>query len=550
MTPDYQKYKDDFQYWAEHAVVIRDKKTGRDIPFVLNRAQRRVLAIMESMRTQGRPIRLIMLKSRQWGGSTLIQVYMAWIQLMHRENWHSVICAHVKDSAKNIRGMYTKLLANYPDHLTASGDEKPVFAPFERSENVRIIRGRNCRVAVTSAEAQDNMRGTDISMVHLSEVAFFKSTTTRDPEDFLRAVCGSVPLEPYTLVAIESTANGVGNFFHNEWLRAERGESDKVPVFVPWYEIEIYSMPVDNPEAFRRSLNAYETALLEQHGCSLEQINWYRHKRAEFPKDELMHAEFPTTPAEAFTSSDSNVFDNRHIERMRLSCAEPRRGEISADDTFVEVPDGSLALWKDVEPDTEYITVVDVGGRSRSSDWSVAAVLRLDTVPEVVAQWRGHIDHDLLARKAIALSRHYGDALLVIESNTLESAGTFNESSSVLAYVQREYDNIYYRRRDETGVRIPHRIGFHTNVHTKSHAIDLLIAAVRDGSYIERDTMACNELATYCRQSNGACCARPGCHDDILMTRAIALAVFFETYPDGYYTVTHASNLPKPSPFW
>lgn len=61
----------DFEYWAAKCVKIKDKLTGRDVPFVLNRPQRRVLGVLEKQRLAGRPLRLIMLKARQWGGSTL-----------------------------------------------------------------------------------------------------------------------------------------------------------------------------------------------------------------------------------------------------------------------------------------------------------------------------------------------------------------------------------------------------------------------------------------------------------------------------------------------
>lgn len=75
----------DFEFWAAMFVKIKDKKSQNDIPFILNRPQQRLLATLEGMRLAGKPIRLIMLKARQWGGSTLIQMYMAWIQLVHRK---------------------------------------------------------------------------------------------------------------------------------------------------------------------------------------------------------------------------------------------------------------------------------------------------------------------------------------------------------------------------------------------------------------------------------------------------------------------------------
>ena len=518
----------DFEYWAATTVTIRDKTTGRNVPFILNRAQRRVLTVLEDMRLNDEPIRLILLKARQWGGSTLIQLYFSWIQLMHRRNWHSAICAHVKDAARNIRGMYSALLENYPDWVCANADEKPRFIPFQGSQNVRVIHGRDCRVTIASAENQESVRGSDLAMAHMSEVAFWKATPKHDPEDFLRAVCSSVPMVPYSLVAIESTANGVGNFFHNEWLRATAGVSDKKPVFVPWYEIDIYSLPVKSPEALWSSLTDYERRLWDEHGCTLEQINWYRRKLAEYPKPELMHAEFPTTADEAFVSSDANVFANADIERLRSGCLKPRKGFLSTSRHFVAQTNGQLSLWHEPGEHEAYVVTVDVGGRSAKSDWSVIAVMAAGTKPEVVAQWRGHTDHDLLAKQAMEIARWYNNALLVIESNTLETADDSSSADSVLQYVAMNYTNVYRRTRSRLGVPQSPGIGFHTNRHTKSLIIDELIRAVREGAYVERDNGACNELATYCRFPNGSYGARRGCHDDILMTRAIALYVMAE----------------------
>ena len=109
-----QRMATDFEYWAARCVKIKDKLSGKLVPFRLNRPQRRVLSMLEEQRRGGRPIRMIMLKARQWGGSTLVQMYMAWIQMIHAENWHSLICAHVKDTASTIRGIYSVMLESYP----------------------------------------------------------------------------------------------------------------------------------------------------------------------------------------------------------------------------------------------------------------------------------------------------------------------------------------------------------------------------------------------------------------------------------------------------
>lgn len=529
---DIVRARDDFEYWAARAVIIRDKVTGNLVPFRLNRAQRRVTATLETMRRADKPIRLIMLKARQWGGSTLVQMYMAWIQMMHRRNWHSAICAHVNDASRTIRGMYSTMLEHYPAELVDDDCPAPTFVGFEGARNVRLITGRDCRVSIMSAECQDSVRGSDIAMIHLSEVAFWKATEMHDPEDVLRSV-GAVFPGPMTLVAIESTANGVGNFFHTEWLRAEAGLSDKVPIFVPWYEIDMYTMAVDDPRELWNTLTPYERDLWHVHGCTLEQIAWYRYKLREYPKPELMHAEFPTTPLEAFVSSGANVFANDKIEALRAGTRPPLRvGEIGPSGVFTDDTCGCLQLWAEPVAGEDYVAAVDIGGRSLGADWSVIAVLRCSDRPEVVAQWRGHADHDLLGDTAMAVAAYFNDALLVIESNTLETED--NSPESVLERVARCYPNVYYRRRSE--LDNSQGIGFHTNRSTKPRIIDNLIAMVREGGYIERDSAACDELATYCRLPNGSYAARRGRHDDMLMTRAIAL----------YVMNNNADNIPAP----
>jgi hypothetical protein len=520
----------DFEYWCITCATIKHKLKGMDVRFRLNRPQRRLVAIMEDDRVNGRPIRVILLKARQWGGSTVVQLYMAWIQSCICRNWNSLICAHVKDTASGIRGMYSKLLANYPIDLW-EGDEKPQFRPYERSLNVREIAGRGCRVTVGSSENHEAVRGADYAMAHLSETAFWSESSQRSPDKFIRAICGAIALAPNSLIVMESTANGVGNYFHSEWLRCKDGAGDKHAVFVPWHEIEIYRLEPPDREALAASLDDYEMRLWDM-GLSLDQIYWYRRKLSEYSTRDQMEAEFPTTDVEAFLNTGSGVFATAGIEALRAEgCTEvkPLTGDVnSAGTEFTEDRLGAMQLWRKPVADKSYVVAVDVGGRSRNSDWSVIAVLTAEVRPEVVAQWRGHIDHDLLAEKSRQIATYYNEALLVIESNTLETeAGVSCDSNMfILNRLAERYSNVYRRVTYDTQThRRTSRIGFHTNRATKAMLITGLIEAVREGGYIEHDAEACNELATYEQQQNGTFAAKLGYHDDILMTRAIALHV-------------------------
>ncbi|MDE6525074.1 MAG: hypothetical protein K2L66_05895 [Paramuribaculum sp.] len=107
----------DFEFWAWRCVEIADKQTGRMMRMKLNRPQRKLLGVMEGQRRGGMPVRVILLKSRQWGGSTLTQIYYAWLQTVVAEGLNSLICAQVLNTSGTIRRMYDRLLRNYPREL-------------------------------------------------------------------------------------------------------------------------------------------------------------------------------------------------------------------------------------------------------------------------------------------------------------------------------------------------------------------------------------------------------------------------------------------------
>lgn len=525
----------DFEFWAATCAKIKDKSSGQDIPFLLNRPQRNLLERLEYQRYARRPIRMIILKARQWGCSTLVQLYLAWLQVEVLPGRHAIVCAQVKDASSTIRGIYSKLLANYPSFAIPAGVEKLSFRPFEKSQNTLFVDGIGSRLTLGTAESQSAIRGNDFAFAHLSEVAFWKDTPESTPEGFIRAICGAINNTPDTMVVMESTANGVGNYFHKEWLRSLAGKSDKETLFVPWYEIEIYSTPLTDEEAMaiHASMDTYETRLWEL-GLTLEQIAWYRNKRREYPSAEAMMAEYPTDAVEAFTHSGNNVFAMGKLDRLREFCTPPVAvGDLTADALtgqgalrnirFVQDGRGELQVWRfpDRSRDTSesYVVGVDVGGRSDSSDWSVISVIDRRNY-EVVAQWRGHLDHDILAWKSAAVATYYIKAQLVIESNTLETENYGGDAGSfILNELFEHYDNLYYRSDPLTGTT---RVGFHTNRGTKLQLINCLIALVRECGYIERCADAINELAVY-RKTGASFGALAGHHDDIVMSRALAL---------------------------
>ena len=264
------RIREDFEFWCARCVTIKDKLSGRNVPLVPNRPQRRLVAVMEEQRAAGRPVRVILLKARQWGGSTLVQMYLAWMQMVRHKGRNSLICGHLHATSKSIKRMYNLLLRHYPRELLDDEADAPRFTKLEGQPNVQQITTRDCLVLTGSSRSEDAARGYDIAMAHLSEVAFWQESAMHSPDDLIRSVCGSIALEPETVIVLESTANGVGDYFHDEWERACLGRSDKAMVFVPWHEIGIYSLALDDAAALWHEMDPYERNLWNE-GCTLEQ---------------------------------------------------------------------------------------------------------------------------------------------------------------------------------------------------------------------------------------------------------------------------------------
>ena len=105
----------DFPFWAATFVYIKNKDVGQpDCLFRLTYPQRRFVAMLERMRLANKPIRIILLKARQWGGSTTSQLYMAWLQLVHRTGLNSLIISNFNKGSETIKGMFKKMIEAYP----------------------------------------------------------------------------------------------------------------------------------------------------------------------------------------------------------------------------------------------------------------------------------------------------------------------------------------------------------------------------------------------------------------------------------------------------
>lgn len=230
------RIRHDFPFWAVTFITIQSKEPGEgEIPFRLTRPQRRFVAKLEDMRLAGRPIRLVLLKARQWGGSTTSQLYMAWLQLVHKVALNSVIVSQTKKTSFAIKAMYDRALKYYPLEMMyrqgQSFDKRESkMVNVGQSGDYKRIPQRDCTITIASYEAPDALRGDAYSLVHCSEVGLWAPTDMKSPDSVVRSACSGVLLRPYTMIIYESTANGTGNFFQREYDSAKRYFTVRLPL--------------------------------------------------------------------------------------------------------------------------------------------------------------------------------------------------------------------------------------------------------------------------------------------------------------------------------
>lgn len=542
---------EDFEYWAIETVKIQDKETSEMIPFKLRYAQKKLLYVLEVQhRWIGKPIRLNIDKARQWGGSTGVHVYYDWIQVRRKTGWNSIITTDVEDQARNILSMLTRIGEHYPK---AYGEV--ILKPYERMTNTRQIMGRNCYVTVSSMQKPNASRSFAYQMAHLSEVAFWKKTEGKEPKDVIQSIRSGILYKKDTAIIQESTAKGTGNFWYNEWQASIKGESGYYPLFVGFWEIELYEEKIFDYHKFIRKMNSWEpekrkrALWLWSLGATLESIKWYFNFMQREGYDEWrMMSEFPATWEESFQSTGSRVFPPEDVDRMRKiwACKPSFIGDITGDaDTgvdalkgikFIPNEQGCFKVWS--MPDftkrynNRYLVSVDIGGTTKDADNSVIKVFdRLSIlsggVPEVIATWAGHLPQDMIAWLAARIATFYDNAMLVVESNSLRTEkGEGDHFLTVLNEIKEFYDNLYCRTTiDRIREGKPAQYGFHTNQQTKPMVISGLRTAFRTNGLIENDDETLVECDQYELKDNGEYGAVDGAHDDRVMALAIGLWV-------------------------
>src|SRR5262245_31665201 len=277
-----QRLRTDLPYFAEHALKLRPK-AGALVPFRFNAAQLKLHEAIEKQKAETGRVRVVCLKARQLGISTYIAA-----RLFHRTitspGLRTVIVGHERRASSNLFQIVKRFYDNLPDDIRPTvGTSNAEELIFDRLDSGYIV----------SVATNDAGRSATAQMLHASEVAFWP-----DLDAQMASLMQTVPDIDGTEIILESTAYGY-NSFHTQWRKAEAGESEFLPVFLPWTIDPDYRRSV--PDDF--SMDADEKVLAELHGLDNQQVNWRRSKIAQLGSGQYFSQEYPLTASEAFISS-------------------------------------------------------------------------------------------------------------------------------------------------------------------------------------------------------------------------------------------------------
>ncbi len=300
-----QQLKDELEFYARNCLRIRTKD-GKVAPFLFNRAQAYIHERLEAQKAATGKVRALILKGRQQGCSTYVGA-----RYYHATTWahgrRTFILTHEDAATANLFEMVNR----YHEHCPA-----PV-RPSTSSANAKelFFDALDSGYKVGTAGTKGVGRSSTIQLFHGSEVAFWPHAETH-----AAGVLQAVPEADGTEVILESTANGVGNFFHQKWRDAERGVGDFIAIFVPWFWQDEYR----KAPAADFALDEEDREYAANYALSMEQMAWRRNKIAELKDPALFKQEYPATAAEAFQMSghDSYIKPALVAKARKAECAE------------------------------------------------------------------------------------------------------------------------------------------------------------------------------------------------------------------------------------
>tara|TARA_B100000315_G_scaffold198978_1_gene190702 strand:+ start:1 stop:1089 length:1089 start_codon:yes stop_codon:yes gene_type:complete len=324
------------------------------------------------------------------------------------------------------------------------------------------------------------------------------------------------------MILLESTANGVGNWYYDTWNAAVEGDNDYTPLFFPWWRHPEYTASHANLKHIRLANLDEDERVLKKVGVDDDHLVWRRwaiRNLADANIERFMQ-EYPATPEEAFIASGTNVFPVDSLKRI-YERKDGIRGYLRREGNAVEfLPDrhGPLTIFRKPSRDLSWGKYF-IGGdptHTTTGDNACAQVINRRTY-EQVAVWSGKIDPMTFAEELAKLGAYYNHATI---STEIEGPGY----ATIGRLVEIDYPYIWRNRwADKTPGKMAETMGWSTTWKRKEWAIGWLIKLMADRDMTIHDAKTYDEMRTYVTLPNGGYGpANNEGYDDCVMALAIA----------------------------
>ena len=453
---EFIKCAQDPVYFMRKYYMIQHPTRGRQL-FDLYDFQEKVLKLFQTNEYA------IINKSRQLGISTLVSAYSLWLMLFNKDK-NVLVVATTQMTAKN---MVTKVRFAYQN--------LPAWLKIGHSEDnrlsLRLVNGSQIKAV---SAAGDATRSEAVSLLVIDEAAFIDRI-----EDIFTAAQQTLATGGRCIAL--STPNGVGNWFHKTYTKAQKKENRFLPISLPW------TVHPERNEEWR-----------EQQTKELG----VRNAAQECDCD--------------FATSGAGVIEPEILTWYEMNMiSEPleRRGM-----------DKALWIWEYPDPMRYYAIIADVA-RGDSSDYSAFHVIDTETLSQV-AEYKSQIDTREYANVLLAIANEYNQALLVVENANIGW-------DVVQTIVESGYPNVHYSHRIDADNSFEKYIdrfdrgsglvaGFTMSQKTRPLAIEKMRDFIENKIVTMRSIRLLEELRVFVWK-NGKQQAMQGYNDDLVMSFAMGM---------------------------
>ena len=406
---------------------------------------------------------IITLKSRQLGLSTLASAYALWLMIFHKDK-NVLALATTQATARNL---VTKTIFMY--------DQLPKWLKLPAVEKNKLsLRLKNGSRVQAKSSNTDAARSEAVSLLLIDEAAFIDNI-----DETFTAAQQTLATGGQCLAL--STPNGIGNWFHQTWEKAEAKENSFLPIRLPW------TVHPERNQAWRDQQDSDLGPRMAAQECDCD-----------------------------FLASGDTVFepdDMLFYEQTYMKDPLERRGV-----------DSNLWIWESADYSKSYMVTADVA-RGDSTDYSAFHIFDIETCTQV-AEYKGKISPKDFGNVLVGIASEYNDALLVVENANIECA-------AIDQIIDGQYNILYYSSTSnmetvesymtkyERDKLVP---GFTMSMRTRPLVIAKMIEYIREHSVTIQSKRLMNEMRVFVWK-NGKPQAQTNYNDDLLMACATALFV-------------------------